>query len=161
MIITNLKHSIWNLIFSLLFVSITTIMLTVMIEYNDLLWIIISLIIFVFSIVMLFIYIREIQWFKIEDDRVVVKNIFGIIKTIEYVNIKKSFKIKAKIFSIKACGTYKPYIVLSFNKSLQKSKVEDAYNRKKNKYVIIPYTSKNEYIINTKYKECVGKDLEL
>ena len=40
-----------------------------------------------------------------------------------------------------------------------KANVEDAYNSKKHKYIIIPYCSKIEQLIKDNYKIATGNDL--
>ena len=53
------------------------------------------------------------------------------------------------------------YLVLSDYKSLQKSQIGDAYNRRKYKYLIIPFSTNVETMIKAKYKSSTGVDLEI
>jgi hypothetical protein len=56
-------------------------------------------------------------------------------------------------------GIRRPYLVLSTVKSLIKANVEDAYNSKKHKYIVIPYSGKIEQLIKDNYKIATGNDL--
>ena len=77
------------------------------------------------------------------------------------MNINKAFKTNATIFSLKMLGAYKKYLVLSNYKSLQKSQIADAYNRRKYKYIIIPFSANVETMIKAKYKLTTSADLEI
>ena len=110
------------------------------------------LLLVVVGLSLFFISIIDVQWTIIYDDKIVVRNIFGIIKEIEYVNIKKAFISDAIIFSLKMLGIHKKYLVISNYKSLQKSQIVDAYNRRKYKYLMIPFSTNVETMIKAKYK---------
>ena len=56
---------------------------------------------------------------------------------------------------------HKKYIVLSNYKSIQKSQIQDAYNRRKHKFLMIPFRKNVEMMIKTKYKASTGNDLEI
>ena len=58
-------------------------------------------------------------------------------------------------------GIHKMYLVLSNYKSLQKSQIVDAYNRRKYKYITIPFSANVEAMIKAKYKSSTGADLEI
>lgn len=105
--------------------------------------------------------IINIQWTNINNDKIVVKNIFGIIKEIEYKDINKAFKANATIFSLKMLRIHKMHLVLSNYKSLRQSQIGDAYNRRKYKYLIIPFSINVETTIKAKYKSSMGVDLEI
>jgi hypothetical protein len=103
--------------------------------------------------------LSNIEWFKIDSNKIIVRNIFSVIKEVDYQNIKKGFIINATIFSIKMLGITRPYLVISSIKSLIKANVEDAYNSKKHKYIVIPYSGKLEQLIKDNYKIATGNDL--
>ena len=159
--INNFKHSIWRLLFSLIILFFTVIMLIVMAIHKEIVWIIISVLFFAIAVFATVISLQDVQWYSVENSKIVVNNIFGIVKEVEYVDIKKSFIINATILSIKMARFNKPYIVLAINKSCQKGMVQDAYNRKKNRYIIIPYNEQNELLIKSKYKASTGRELIL
>lgn len=154
--INNLKHSVWMLIFSIMFCVVTFIGLTVCIIEKELVVALVYLLFVIIVVFLLIISLMDVQWFHVDNDKIVVRNIFGIVKELEYTNINKAFKINTTIFFIKMLQITKPYIVLSKYKSLQKSQIVDAYNRKKYKYIIIPMSKYNEKLIKQKYKECCG-----
>lgn len=159
--VNNLKHSIWSLIFSILCCLPGFIGLTFCVVTKET-WI--TLFYFLFAaagLLLLVISIMNVQWANINNDKIVVQNIFGTIKEIEYVNIKKAFKINATIFSLKMLEIHKMYLVLSNYKSLKKSQIEDAYNRRKYKYLTIPFSTNIETMIKAKYKSLTGEDLEI
>lgn len=161
MTINNLKHSIWRFIFSLIMLILICIGLVVLAIGKE--WIFFGgyIIFLVIGCAYFFLSLIDLQWFKVIEDKIVVNNIFGLIKEINYINLKKAFVINATIFSIKMLSITKPYLVLSNYKSLQKSQVNDAYNRKKHKYIIIPFSKSVEVMIKTKYKALTGLDLEI
>ena len=159
--INNLKHSIWSLIFSILCCLPGFIGLTFCVVKKETLITLIYLLIAVAGLFLLVISIINVQWANINNDKIIVRNIFGTIKEIEYVNINRAFEINATIFSLKMLSIHKKYLVLSNYKSLQKSQIADAYNRRKYKYIIIPFSSNVETIIKAKYKLTTGADLEI
>lgn len=161
MTINNLKHSIWRFIFSLIMLILICIGLVVLAIGKE--WIFFGgyIIFLVIGCAYFFLSLIDLQWFKVIEDKIVVNNIFGLIKEINYINLKKAFVINETIFSIKMLSITKPYLVLSNYKSLQKSQVNDAYNRKKHKYIIIPFSKSVEVMIKTKYKAATGLDLEI
>lgn len=159
--VNNLKHSIWSLIFSII-CSVPFIVLLIVCIVEKETWI--TLFYFFFAAMCLFllvISIMDVQWANINNDKIVIHNIFGTIKEIEYVNINKAFIINATIFSLKMLGVHKKYLVLSNYKSIRKSQIGDAYNRRKYKYVIIPFSTDIETMIKGKYKLKTGADLEI
>lgn len=157
----NFKHSIWSFIISiivLIFICIGLVVLAIGKEWIPFGGYIILLVI---GCAYFFLSLMDLQWFKVFEDKIVVKNIFGLIKEINYLNLKKAFVINTTIFSIKMFGITRPYLVLSCYKSLQKSQVNNAYNRKKYKYIIIPFSKSIEVMIKSKYKVATGLDLEI
>ena len=159
--INNLKHSIWNLLFSIIGSVPCIVGLIVCIVEKET-WITLCYFFFVaMGLFLLVISIMDVQWTNINNDKIVVHNIFGTIKEIEYVNINKAFIINATIFSLKMSGVHKKYLVLSNYKSIRKSQIGDAYNRRKYKYVIIPFSTDIETMIKDKYKLKTDADLEI
>ncbi len=161
MTINNFKHSIWNFIFSVMCLIPMGIVTVVLAKAKEWIWLIIYALFLVMTCVYFFISLINIQWIKILDDKIVVRNLFGEIKQLKYADIKKSFVAKKSIFSIKMLSINKPYIVLSKYKSLQKNQVGDAYNGKKHKYIVIPFYNNIDLIIKSKYKSLIGLDLEI
>lgn len=159
MSINNIKHSIWGLLLSAIGLILFSIGLIVMIESKNIIWIIIYSLLFLVFLFYFLYCLSNIEWFKIDSNKIIVRNILGVIKEVDYQNIKKGFIINATIFSIKMLGITRPYLVLSSIKSLIKANVEDAYNSKKHKYIIIPYCSKIEQLIKDNYKIATGNDL--
>ena len=158
--INNLKHSIWNFILSIIFLIIPCIGLIVLLNEKEWIGVIFYLLLLIVKICLFWVSLINIQWTILCNDKIVVKHIFGIIKEIEYEDINKAFKANATIFSLKTLGIHGPYIVLSRYKSLQKSQIGDAYNRRKYKYLIIPFSTNVETTIKVKYKSSMGVDLE-
>jgi hypothetical protein len=159
MSINNIKHSIWSLLFSAIGLILCSIGLIVMIASIDIIWIILfSLLCLVFLFYFLYC-LSNIEWFKIDSNKILVRNIFSVIKEVEYQNIKGAFITNVMIFSIKMLGIRRPYLVLSTVKSLIKANVEDAYNSKKHKYIVIRYNVKIEQLIKDNYKIATGNDL--
>ena len=159
--INNLKYSIWSLLFSIICCVPCLIGLIVCIAAKET-WITLFYLLFLASgLFLLVISIINLQWANIYNDKIVVRNIFGIIKEMEYVNINKAFKINATILSLKMLRVRKECLVLSNKKSLQKSQIEDAYNRRKYKYLIIPFSTNIDTVIKANYKSLMGVDLEI
>ena len=87
--INNLKYSIWEFIFSLIFTIPILIGTIICFKENDLLFAIIYLLVFIIALILIYFSIKDIQWFEINSNSIIVKNIFGVIKKIEINNIKK------------------------------------------------------------------------
>lgn len=159
--INNLKYSIWQFIFSLIFTIPTLIGTIICFKENDLLFAIIYLLVFIIALILLYFSIKDIQLFEINSNRIIVKNIFGVIKKIEINNIKKAFVKNARIFSLKMLSVNKMCLVISLNKTIIKADIENAFNKKSYNYIIIPY---NEVIINYiahQYNLLTGNILEV
>ena len=159
--INNIKHSIWSLIFSIICCVLGIVGLCFCIITKETWITLIYLLLAAAGLFLLVSSIINVQWTNINNDKIVVKNIFGIIKEIEYKDINKAFKANATIFSLKMLGIHKMYLVLSNYKSLQKSQIGDACNRRKYKYLIIPFSTNVETTIKAKYKSSTGVDLEI
>ena len=99
------------------------------------------------SAIELFNTICNIQWIKIEDGYISAYNIFGLVKRLELSKIQTYATVNAVAFSVKVYHKRYPCIVISHRKSLNKSGIENAYNKKKNPYVIFPYSEENKLIL--------------
>ncbi|MBQ8343660.1 MAG: hypothetical protein IJV68_08220 [Clostridia bacterium] len=153
---SNIKYSIHNLLLYLPGTLFALIGFIVCINENILVSIIygVLLCIFLFG---LFISIKDVQWYKVNNGYITVYCIFGVLKKIQLKEIKTVFKVNAHIFGLKMLAVYRPHIVLSNLKSIRKSNINDAYNNRKNKYIILPYTYTTELLIKEeyqKYNEC-------
>ena len=161
---TNLKYAVWNLLLSAMGVSFSLIGIIVFFTEEDsssrYLWVSIFLCIFFFSsFVMLLFSIRNIQWCYIADGYINIYCPFGLIKQVRIDKIKKVFIDNAVIFHLKMTSFRRPHIVLCQKKSIRKADVEDAYNRKKQPYVIIPYSVETANLIRAEYKKVCGEEL--
>ncbi len=103
----------------------------------------------------------ELQWIEIEGGVIRARNIFGVVKELELAKIKKHFRIHAVAYGVKTYNKYFYCIVLSANKSLPRSSVSDAYNRKRNRYLILPDSEENRRKIKVAYIAATGKELEM
>lgn len=159
MTINNIKHSIWNCLFTSIVLIFSILGLFVIIDSGNIIGIILYSLLFLVFLFYFLYCLSNIEWFKIDSNKIIVRNILGVIKEVDYQNIKKGFIINATIFSIKMLGIRRPYLVISSIKSLIKANVEDAYNSKKHKYIIIPYSVKIEQLIKDNYKIATGNDL--
>ena len=99
--INNFKHSLWGLLLSLLILIPVCIGIVVLINAKELIGVILYFLFLILVIIFSSISLVDIQWANIYNDKIVVRNIFGVVKEIEYKDINKSFKINATIFSIK------------------------------------------------------------
>ena len=159
MTINNIKHSIWNCLFTSIVLMFSIIGLFVIIDSGNIIWIILYSLLFLVFLFYFLYCLSNIELFKIDSNKILVRNIFSVIKEVEYQNIKGAFITNVMIFSIKMLGITRPYLVISSIKSLIKANVEDAYNSKKHKYIVIPYSGKLEQLIKDNYKIATGNDL--
>ena len=159
--INNLKYSIWQFIFSLIFTVPTLIGTIICFKENDLLFAIIYLLVFIIALILLYFSIKDIQWFEINSNSIIAKNIFGIIKKIEIYNVKKAFVENARIFSLKMLSVNKMCLVISLNKTIIKANIENAFNKKSYSYVIIPYNVVITNYITQQYNLLTGNILEV
>ena len=158
---TNLKYSIYGLLFSLILNPPFLICLIVSISEKSWILSVFWSVLLLTSIFLLFDAIRNIQWFKIRNGSIIVYSLFGIVKCVQFDQIKNAFSVNAVIFRLKALTFYRPHIVLCLNKSTRKSEIEDAYNRKKRKYIIIPYTEETKILIQTECRKYCNQSLEI
>ena len=156
---TNIKYSIVDLIFWIIGLSISLNGFIVLVTARHFWGSVGCFIFFLISAIMLLRSIKNIQWFDIANGYITVYCPFGIIKRVELTRIKKTFKTDATIYGIKMHSVSRPHIVLCLQKYVAKSRIEDAYNRKKKPYIIIPYSTEIETLICTEYKKLCGEEL--
>jgi hypothetical protein len=161
---TNIKYSIFDLLFWIIGLSMSLIGLIVSVrDYGDTarhFWVAVGCcFFFLLSIIMLLCSIKNIQWFDIADGYVTVYCPFGMIRRARLDQIKKAFKTNAVIYSIKMNSVRRPHIALCLKKSISKADADDAYNGKKKPYIIIPYSIETEVLICTEYKKLCGDEL--
>ena len=158
--IYNIKHSVFDFISSVIAFIFCIFIISYINGTKEIVYIIISLFLTFLFFFYLIVSVKQIQWIIIESDCLVVKNVFGLVKKINYSKIKKAYIDNLKIYGAKGFIVRKQYIVLSTNKSLIKSNVQDAYNSKKNNYVVVPYNNISELEIKKVYKAYTGNELE-
>ena len=103
--------------------------------------------------------ISHVQWAKIDDDTISVKNIFGVISKLEIFQIQTIKVVTAVAFNIKMYSKSYSCIVLSSRKSVRPCDIHDAYNHKKAHYVIFPNTARNKQLLQKAYFEITGNDI--
>ena len=157
----NLKYSIWSVLANVLYLICMVTCFVVAFEETDITLSIVLLLLIILGFVALYFSIFDIQFFQIDDNNVIVRNLFGIIQNKDIGSIKKIVIMDASIFSIKMLHICKEHIVLSFNKSLIKANVEDGYNNRLHKYIILPYNEEMLTIILSKYNSLTGDVLEV
>ncbi len=96
------------------------------------------------SAIELFNTICNIQWIKINTEYIAAYNIFGLVKRLKLSKIQTCTTVNAVAFSVKVYHKRYPCIVISHRKSLNKSRIENAYNQKKKPYIIFPYSEENK-----------------
>lgn len=107
-------------------------------------WAVAYAIFFLMSVIGLFDTIYNIQWIKIDTEYIAAYNIFGLIKRLELSKIQTCTTVNAVAFSVKVYHKRYPCIVISHRKSLNKSRIGNAYNQKKKPYIIFPYSEENK-----------------
>ena len=161
---TNIKYAVFDLLLYLMCVSLSLIGLIVLLTSDDeagrFSWVTNFYSLFLlFSIVMLFVSIKNIQWFKIVDGLLTIYCPFGTIKQVRLDEIKKAFKDNAVIFQLKMLSIRRPHIVLCLKKSVASKDISGAYNGSKKPYIIIPHSIEAEYLLLTEYKKICGEEL--
>ena len=161
---TNIKHSVFDLIICIIGFSISLIGFIVLVtddsDTASRFWGTVGyFVFFLIATIMLLDSIKNIQWFNITGGYITVYCPFGIIKQMELKQIKKAFKTNAVIYRIKMLSISRPYIVLCINKSVTNADIDDAYNRKKKKYILIPYSKEAEILVCAEYKKMCGEEL--
>ena len=156
---TNIKYSIVGLIFWIVGLSISLVGFIMLVADSHFWGSVGYFIFFLISTIMFLHSIKNIQWFNIADGYITVYCPFGIIKQVELKQIKQAFKTNAVIYSIKMLSVRRPYIVLCIKKSVTNADIDDAYNRKKKQYIIIPYSREVEVLVCTEYEKLCGEEL--
>ena len=160
---TNFRYSIVITIFWLICFSIELSGIIVLLSDFDtsthLLAIIFFIALFLLTVFMLWISIKNIQWFNIRDGYITVYNPFGTIKREHLSEIKKVFTLNAEVWGLKMLVIRRSHLVICVSKSITTNCVNDAYNRKKNAYIIIPRTEKAKNLICYEYKKIKGEEL--
>ncbi len=154
---TNIKYSIYDLLFSILS-AITSVIGFVVLLANKNWFAVFWGVLLCGALFWLLRSIQNIQWFDIKDGHITVYSPFGVVKSEKLSQIKKIVKTRAVIFGFKGMTIRREHIVLCLIKSIKMADIEDAYNRKKKKYVIIPYTAETERIIQTEYQKYCDKE---
>ena len=111
------------------------------------------------SLVVLAVY--NIQWIEIRDQSFVVRNVFGCVKEQKIAQTKRAFFMDAVVFQLKGLRQTAPCIVLSAKKSLKICDVEQAFNRKRYSFVVIPYRAENVKMIKDAYFDVMNTELEI
>lgn len=110
--------------------------------------VVISILSFSFAVTIFIVLIQDIQRVTIDNDVISACNVFGVIKCIDRAKIR-SFKIvEAPGFIMKDIYPYRTCILISTHKSVVSREIKDAYNHKKNTYIILPYTQDNYKTVN-------------
>ena len=142
---TNIKYAVFDLLLYLMCVSLSLVVIIVLSTSDDeasrFSWVtIVFSLFFLFSVIMLFVSIKNIQWFKIVDGLITIYCPFGTIKQVRLDEIKKAFKDNAVVFQLKMLGIRRPHIVLCLKKSVASKDIRGAYNGSKKPYIIIPHS---------------------
>ena len=109
---------------------------------SNVLWAVLYAMIFLISAVGLFFAICDIQWIKIDDKYISAHNVFGLVKRLEISKIQTVVEMKLAAFGWKTLRKSFSCIVLSCRKS--KPTVDDAFNKRKNPYIVLPYSEENK-----------------
>ena len=158
---SNMKYSIYDLLRSIIFNLVCLIGLILSIYEKSWILSVFWGVLLSISIFALFDSIRNIQWFAIRNGSIAVYSLFGIVKCSQLDQIKNAFSINAVIFWSKIWSFKRPHIVLCLTKSVKKSEITDAYNRKKRKYIIIPYTEETKILLQTECMKYLNQSLEI
>ena len=111
------------------------------------------------SLVVLAIY--NTQWTEIKNQTFIVRNVFGCVKEQKIDQTKRAFFMDAVVFQLKGLRQTAPCIVLSTKKSLKIRDVEQAFNRKRYSYIVIPYRAENVKMIKDAYFDVTNTELEI
>ena len=105
--------------------------------------------------------IYKIQWVTIDNGVIKVYNIFGLMKEQKMTDIRRVFYLDATVFHLKMLAIKTPCVIVSKKQSLKVCDIEDATNRKKHPYVIIPYRPENVSVLKIAYYEATGTELHI
>lgn len=125
-------------------------------------WMIVCSVMFgALSIALMMVILHEIQWVTVTDDAITSRNIFGIVKTVRFVDARRFLVVDAVAFTSRGGIRRKtvPSLVISSVKSIRPSSMYYAANCRKDKYVIMPYNKRNSEIIGAAYKSATDKDM--
>ena len=111
------------------------------------LWAVASAIILLIGALGLFDTICNVQWIKIDNEYISAYNIFGLVKRLELSKIQTCTIVNAVAFSVRMFHQLYPCIVISHRKSLIKAGIENTFNKKKNPYIILPYSEETKLIL--------------
>ena len=111
------------------------------------LWAVAYAIVLLIGTLGLFDTIYNIQWIKIDNECITAYNIFGLVKRLEITKIQTVVTVSAVAFSIRMFHKLYPCIVISHRKSLNKSGIENTFNKKKNPYIVLPYSEENKLML--------------
>ena len=103
----------------------------------------------------------NIQTVTVLDGYIKVRNLFGIVKSLELAKIKRAVTVDAELWSFKGFRRTISAVALSHKKTLRVGEVQDAANAKKHPYVIIPYTPHNVTVLKEAYLEATGEELKI
>lgn len=111
------------------------------------------------SIAVMMVILHEIQWVTVTDDAITSRNIFGVVKTVRFVDARRFLIVDAVAFTTRGGIRRKtvPSLVISSVKSIRPSSTYYSANSRKDKYVIMPYNKRNAEIIGAAYKSATGK----
>ena len=153
------KFYLFGLILNVLCIAMAIVALVTLVP-SEHTWItIIYVVLLLIFFVGLGITISDIQWAKIDDGTICVKNIFGVISKLEISKIQTIKVVPAVAFNIKMYSKSYSCIVLSSRKSVSACDILDAYNHKKAPYIIFPNTVHNKQLLQKAYFEITGNDI--
>ena len=104
---------------------------------------------------------REVMVNKYDALLCEIGNVFGCVKEQKIAQTKRAFFMDAVVFQLKGLRQTAPCIVLSAKKSLKICDVEQAFNRKRYSFVVIPYRAENVKMIKDAYFDVMNTELEI
>jgi len=153
------KFYLFGLILNVLGIAMAIVALVTLVPSEHTWVMVIYVVLLLMFFVGLGITISDIQWAKIDDGTICVKNIFGVISRLEMSKIQTIKVVTAVAFSIKMYSKRYSCIVLSSRKSVRVCDIPDAYNHKKAPYIIFPNTVHNKQMLQKAYFEITGNDI--
>lgn len=163
---TIIKPSIHSFIYDILLlcplwlITVLSVVFAIRVTDNRLWMIICSVMFGAISTAGIIVILHEIQWVIVTDDAITSRNIFGIVKRVRFLDARRFLIVDAVAFTSRG-GIRKtvPSLVISSVKSIRPSSMYYAANRRKDKYVIMPYNKRNAEIIGAAYKSATDKDI--
>ena len=153
------KFYLFGLILNVLGIAMAIVALVTLVPSEHTWVMVIYVVLLLIFFVGLGITIAHIQWAKIDDGTICVKNIFGVISKLEISKIQTIKVVTAVAFGIKMYSKSYSCIVLSSRKSVRDCDIHDAYNHKKAPYIIFPNTVHNKQLLQKAYFETTGNDI--